>query len=70
MLEHGVSETEKIGIESVEIILNQKLKSTQNNEKLLINMKEDKIQTCFYINQMTSSCLSLQKIIIMYTDDT
>jgi len=33
MFEHGVSETEKIGIYSVEIILNHKLKSTQSNEK-------------------------------------
>jgi len=59
-----------IGIYSIDIILNNKLKSTQNNEKLLVNMKKDKIQTCFNINETTSSCLSLQKIIIIYTDDT
>ena len=59
-----------IGIYSIDIILNHKLKSTQNNEKLLVNMKKDKIQTCFYINETTSSCLFLQKIINMYTDDT
>jgi hypothetical protein len=71
MFEHGVSEREKsIGIYSVEIILNHKLKSTKNNEKVLVNMKKDKIQTCFYISQMTSSCLSLLKIIIIFTDDT
>jgi hypothetical protein len=45
------------------------MKSMHSNTKVLINIYKDKLQTCFNIHQATL-CLPLQKIVIIYTDDT
>ena len=45
------------------------MKCMHSNEKVLVNIYKDKIQTCFKMYK-TTLCLPLWNMIIIYTDDT